>query len=216
MEMNRHYFESPEYSLDDLIRDDIAKHFVPEQDSLTKVIGTGADTIKIVKNFMPEKDVEIIMGKMNFMYGQGERRTFNPNVVDSKVLEYVKKVKEKSESLFNVDMDYDEYASPSTNFDSYLAGRMPNFVTAVHSDNLDIDKGKYQEYNWSGHVSNLIYLNDDYVGGELFFPYHNLKIKPEMGMLISFPGHWWNRHGILPASSMRFAMSVFFKIKNFE
>jgi len=214
--MDRHYFESPEYSLDDLIRDDIAKHFVPEQDSLTKVIGTSADTIKIVKNFMPEKDAELIMTKINFMYGKGERKTFNPNLVDSKVLEYVKKIKEKSENLFNVDLDYDEYASPSTNFDSYLAGRTKNFVTAVHSDNLDIDKEKYQEYNWSGHISNLIYLNDDYVGGELFFPHHNLKIKPEMGMLISFPGHWWNRHGILPASDTRFAMSVFFKIKNFE
>lgn len=214
--MDKHYFESPEYSSDDLTRDDYAKQFIPGQDSFTKIHGSDTDTIKIVKNFMPKKDIELIMTKINFMYDRGEHKNFNPATVDSKVLEYIKKIKEKSENLFNIELDYDEYASPSTNFDSYLAGRTKNFVTAVHSDNLDIDKEKYQKYNWSGHISNLIYLNDDYNGGELFFPHHNLKIKPEAGMLISFPGHWWNRHGILPASDTRFAMSVFFKIKNFE
>lgn len=53
--MDKHYFESPEYSSDDLTRDDYAKQFIPRQDSFTKIHGSGTDTIKIVKNFMPKK-----------------------------------------------------------------------------------------------------------------------------------------------------------------
>lgn len=34
----------------------------------------------------------------------------------------------------------------------------------------------------------LIYLNDDYDGGELCFPLHDIKIKPKPGTLIMFPG----------------------------
>lgn len=33
----------------------------------------------------------------------------------------------------------------------------------------------------------LIYLNDDYVGGEIEFTNHNIKIKPEEGSVIIFP-----------------------------
>ena len=34
----------------------------------------------------------------------------------------------------------------------------------------------------------LIYLNDNYEGGELCFPLHNIEIKPKPGTLILFPG----------------------------
>lgn len=34
----------------------------------------------------------------------------------------------------------------------------------------------------------LLYLNDDYEGGEIYFPQYDLHIKPESGDLIFFPG----------------------------
>lgn len=36
-------------------------------------------------------------------------------------------------------------------------------------------------------ISALVYLNDDYTGGEIEFPNFNVKIKPQAGMLILFP-----------------------------
>jgi hypothetical protein len=214
--MKEGFFESPGYSAEELKKDDPFIYANTEQDSLTKVIGTGVDTIKIIKNFMTQEDIEVIMRKVNNMYGI--KKTTRPylELADSKILEYLEKIRTNAEKFFDVELDYDEYASPSDQPDSYLAGRKKDFVTSVHTDILDIDKQKYEKYLWSGHLSNLIYLNDNYDGGELYFPHHDLKIKPEPGMLISFPGNWWNRHGILPASDIRFAVSVFFKIKNFE
>lgn len=213
--MNKHYFEAKDYSAKDLIEADEYAIFTPEMDSTTKLLGTGVDTIKIVKNFMPEQDVNVMMCWLNDMYEIKPATQPDLDKARSTLLQYKEKIKTSAESFFDLKLDYDDYASPPGNADSYLSGRKKDMATAVHTDNLDIDREKYQKYIWSGHVSNLIYLNDNYSGGELFFSHHNLKIKPEPGMLISFPGNWWNRHGILPSSDLRFAISIFLKIKNF-
>ena len=43
-------------------------------------------------------------------------------------------------------------------------------------------------------ISALVYLNSDFVGGELEFPNFKVKIKPEPGMLILFPSNFAYRH----------------------
>lgn len=42
----------------------------------------------------------------------------------------------------------------------------------------------------------IIYLNDDYVNGELFFPNKNFEIKPPVGSLVIFPGTEEFTHGV--------------------
>lgn len=37
------------------------------------------------------------------------------------------------------------------------------------------------------HISAVLYLNDEYVGGELAFPNHNITVKPTAGSIIVFP-----------------------------
>jgi hypothetical protein len=211
------YFEAPNYSKQELIDDDIEKNhnIYPTKDKVTEKLGTNSDTIKIIKNFMNKDDLNLIMEKVNDMWHFKNGNMNNILKANDLIWHYKEKMKSTAEKLFDLKLEYDNYASP-VGKDFHLAGRMPNFVTQVHSDNLDIDKMKYDKYRWSGHISNLIYLNDNYVGGELYFPEHDLMIKPEPGMLISFPGNFWNRHGILPASNYRFAISIFFKIKDFS
>jgi predicted 2-oxoglutarate/Fe(II)-dependent dioxygenase YbiX len=36
-------------------------------------------------------------------------------------------------------------------------------------------------------ISGVIYLNDDYEGGELYFPEQNIKLKPSAGSMVIFP-----------------------------
>lgn len=43
-------------------------------------------------------------------------------------------------------------------------------------------------------VSCLIYLNEDFIGGELNFPEQNVMIKPEKGMLVMFPSSFMYPH----------------------
>ena len=49
-------------------------------------------------------------------------------------------------------------------------------------------------------ISALVYLNDDYTGGELEFPNFGVKIKPEPGMLILFPSNFAYAHTAYPVT----------------
>ena len=63
-----------------------------------------------------------------------------------------------------------------------------------HSDNSDFD-GTPNAFEINKYVG-ILYLNDDYEGGELYFPDHGINIKPEAGMFITFPGGHENIHAV--------------------
>lgn len=50
-------------------------------------------------------------------------------------------------------------------------------------------------------ISVLIYLNDDYEGGEIEFPNFNLKFKPKAGTLVLFPSNYAYGHIAHPVTS---------------
>jgi hypothetical protein len=45
--------------------------------------------------------------------------------------------------------------------------------------------------------ASIAYLNDDYEGGELYFPRLDLMVKPGMGMLLAFTSGWHHEHAVL-------------------
>jgi hypothetical protein len=59
--------------------------------------------------------------------------------------------------------------------------------------------------------STLIYLNSDFVGGELFFPqYDDLKIKPEENLAICFKGDTNHLHGVkMITEGIRYTIAIF-------
>ena len=59
-------------------------------------------------------------------------------------------------------------------------------------------------------ISVLIYLNDDYVGGEIEFPNFKIKIKPKSGTLILFPSNYAYGHIAHPVESgTKYAIATF-------
>jgi PKHD-type hydroxylase len=68
-----------------------------------------------------------------------------------------------------------------------------------HSDNSDFD-GVPNAFEINKYVT-LLYLNDNFDGGEIYFPQHNIEIKPQKGMLLSFPGGHENIHGVREVTS---------------
>lgn len=56
----------------------------------------------------------------------------------------------------------------------------------------------------------LVYFNDDYTGGEIFFPDYDIAIKPEPNEFISFPGNRYYIHGVKEMiDGKRFVMQDF-------
>jgi hypothetical protein len=59
----------------------------------------------------------------------------------------------------------------------------------------------------------LFYLNDDYEGGELYFPNQNIEFKPKAGSLYFFPGDRYFVHGVKEIKSgIRYTCPMFWTI----
>jgi len=59
-------------------------------------------------------------------------------------------------------------------------------------------------YNFSSiflEYAAICYLNDDYEGGEIYFPDYDLSIKPEPNELLFFPGTRFYMHGVKEVTS---------------
>jgi predicted 2-oxoglutarate/Fe(II)-dependent dioxygenase YbiX len=69
----------------------------------------------------------------------------------------------------------------------------------VHVDNAHPDGSEHgtphREY------ASVLYLNDDYEGGEIYFPKQGCRLKPRTGMLVAFPGSDEAPHGVTAVKS---------------
>jgi hypothetical protein len=62
------------------------------------------------------------------------------------------------------------------------------------------------------HISSILYLNDNYDGGEIFFPQHEITIKPIQGDLLCFPGNLNYKHGVKKVNNgTRYTMTSWFR-----
>jgi hypothetical protein len=86
---------------------------------------------------------------------------------------------------------------------------------APHSDNSDFD-GHPNAFEINKYVG-ILYLNHDYEGGELYFPDHNIELKPAAYSYICFPGGVENIHGVKEITKgVRYTMVSFWDFAEAE
>lgn len=84
-----------------------------------------------------------------------------------------------------------------------------------HSDNSD-NHGEPNAFEINKYVA-ILYLNENYGGGELYFPDHNIEFKPTALSLIVFPGGVENIHGVKEITSgTRYTMVSFWDFADIE
>jgi hypothetical protein len=75
-----------------------------------------------------------------------------------------------------------------------------------------LDAGKPNDFPYYD-LSGLFYLNDDYEGGELYFPKQNIQFKPKPGAAYFFPGDMNYIHGVTEITSgIRYVIPFFWTI----
>lgn len=87
------------------------------------------------------------------------------------------------QSKYNINMEFME----AINYVRYGPGQ--HF--AVHTDH---------GFSYNCTVSSCMYLNDDYDGGELWFPYLDITIKPKYGDIVLFPSTFIYAHASKPVT----------------
>ena len=85
----------------------------------------------------------------------------------------------------------------------------PGAFAPLHSDNSS-NEGVMGAFTRSRYAA-FLYLNDDFEGGELSFPEHNLEFTPKTGMLAAFHGGHKNMHEVkVIKKSNRYTIGSFF------
>ena len=122
------------------------------------------------------------------------------------ILGLVKRLKVEVDEFFNVD------ALPtSPAIVKWLPGQlqMPHADKELHEGN---NAGKPNDFPWYD-IAGLFYLNDDYEGGELYFPNQGIQFKPKPGGAYFFPGDMNYVHGVTRIESgIRYVIPFFWTI----
>jgi hypothetical protein len=99
--------------------------------------------------------------------------------------ELTQKYKEAIEAVFGRDV------KPNT---SHAQKWDVGGFASPHSDNSDFD-GKPTSFQINKYVG-ILYLNNNYEGGNLYFPDHSIDFKPPAYSFVTFPGGIENIHGV--------------------
>jgi len=200
-------------------------------DNISAIIGTGIDNIKVVEDFISDEDCKTALDIINNLpvnfeathsYPIHNHREYrgpykNENEFGERMGE---KMKDFAEKLYGLKLERDQRFL-------YIVHPKGTYIDP-HTDILDIDNPDYENdtyesqlqrfpFLWSGHLSILVYLNDEYDGGELYFPELDYGVRPKKGMIIMFPGNLHYVHGVSPITDgVRYTLSQWSRFIDFK
>jgi hypothetical protein len=118
----------------------------------------------------------------------------------------VQRLKIEVDKFFNVD------ASPTS---PAMVRWLPGQLQMPHADkelHEGPDAGKPNDFPHYD-IAGLFYINDDYEGGELYFPKQGIRFKPKRGAAYFFPGDMNYIHGVSEiVSGIRYTVPFFWTI----
>jgi hypothetical protein len=148
------------------------------------------------ENWTASNDANLIYGKTKTINKANLRTSTGSDIVDKKTL-YI-----ANSFLMAFQMCTDRYLA-SRNLDKNNYNLNLDSVT-IKAWNEGQSMGPHfdgQDGNKDLAFSLVAYVNDDYEGGEISFPNHNITIKPKAGSLIMFPSQEPYIHEVKPIIS---------------
>jgi hypothetical protein len=133
---------------------------------------------------------------------------YNQNRKAHRIIEYAtERLKERVQDKWNLTV-----VATQPSIVRWLPGQlqMPHADKELHEGD---EAGKPNDFPYYD-IGSLFYLNDDYEGGELYFPKQGLEFKPKAGSAYFFPGDLHYIHGVKEIKSgVRYTCPRFWIIK---
>lgn len=194
--------------------------------------GDTADNIVAIENFMTEYELKTLTdfalnnnlwdrtethvnedGVVIYDSGYWDHRVATyPTLMEAnpeipKIIEGMQaRLKEKVDEFFSVD------ARPTN---PAVVRWMPGQRQQPHADkelHEGENRGKPNDFPYYD-IAGLFYINDDYEGGELYFPNQQIQFKPKAGAAYFFPGDMHYIHGVTEIrSGIRYVCPFFWQI----
>ena len=96
----------------------------------------------------------------------------------------------------------------------FLACLLPGDSHVPHADNARNEDGRWlPNHTPQRDYTGLLYLNDDFTGGELVFPDRDVVIVPKAGLFVGFPSNHKFVHAVPDVlSGKRYSLPVWFTL----
>lgn len=191
--------------------------------------GRSSDNIKILNNFIELKDLKVIqkfLPTLNKWEDAGEDQfdengtcIYNASYWSNRqcgwtilkeffpeiyilIEKYIIKMKKYLELEFNVVLSHRP---------PIIVRWFPGLEQKPHADKQlnDGSPNPFPTYD----INSLFYYNDEFEGGELYYPDHDIVIKPSPGLAVAHPGDVFYLHGVkMVTSGERFTTPSFYTI----
>jgi len=172
-------------------------------------IGNSPDNIKVIPNFLSDKEIRYLLSHIDErrMVSFVSQKDNDGNPVSwihnyegirdkDNVIGRISDEIKKAYQIENI-----EPKSDRLNLARWDVGTK----LGLHVDDLG--------YVTDNHLPTLVYLNDNYEGGELGFATHGFVFKPKKGDLIMFPGNMHYAHEVFEIlSGTRYTLPIWFTI----
>jgi hypothetical protein len=157
------------------------------------------ELIRYEKSFMPKADAELISAYASkyddlfnhFGNNEKEFTVHTHEEISSRDQSALDLINYHARRVY--DFVCENYPGPFLDFDE----------SKTHIARFEEGRGMHKHFDASkpNDIATLIYLNNNYSGGEVFFPDHDISIKPEAGDLVCFPDTPDFVHGVNPIIS---------------
>jgi hypothetical protein len=165
--------------------------------------------IKYVKGFMNPQEAGLVTEyakkhqELFSNYGNSEQEftvhTYHEiNDLDPAILNIIQNVALRVYDFVsnNYDSEFENFIDEKTHIAKFVEGR------GMH-EHFDASRPK--------DIATLVYLNDEYQGGDIYFPKYEMSFKPEPGDLLCFPDNTNFIHGVKPiVKGTRFTLPRWF------
>lgn len=136
------------------------------------------------------------------------------NLISEGLLEVTSSWADKNATISNNELTNSIHRRAADIFDEVGGLEVTSFTTVQRMyEGVEL-KSHYDQYSDKlVEYAAVLYLNDDYVAGELFFPRIGLKLRPLPGDLMIFPGTEEFEHGVHPVGvgPTRYVIPTFVK-----
>lgn len=178
-----------------------------------------AQNFIIVPDFLTSKECDRLLAMFDQIHGLVKHRRIGIDFWEGRIV-YMGDVAQHDASAAAIMGDFQKRATAMLG--EFYALTRPLWTDTVqlniwergsflpcHTDNSNPD-GSAHSTPWRD-FSSIVYLNDDYEGGELYFTAKDRVLKPRKGMLVAFSAGYHHEHGVLKVTKgRRITMPAFY------
>lgn len=192
--------------------------------------GAGSENIHIIENFIEPEDVSRIINfsrNIKRWHNDQLEDTFNEEGVCTYDASYWNDrqctstiLKELDPQIFDLITFYIDKMGKTIEgiFGVEVSTRPPCIIRwfggieqQPHADKQlnDGSPNPFPDYD----INSLFYYNDDFEGGELYYPEHDIIVKPKPGLAVLHPGDFYYMHGVKPVTEgERYTTPAFYTV----